>query len=121
MSMRFRETLWFKNKPVDEVEAAVPTTTEVAAPANELRPIEDRYVDDGQVSREDSQLFGLHTGRTEAMPKFGLPPAAAMMVVAAVPEAVLARELKGMRRVYGFTAIAVLGATVLALLLTAPF
>jgi hypothetical protein len=50
----FRETLWFKKGEATEDET-VPL------------PVEDRYADDGTVSREDSQLFSVHTGGTQYM------------------------------------------------------
>lgn len=53
---KFRETLWFKRGEVAEDEEKVPL------------PIEDRYLDDGAVSRVDSFEYGLHCGETSALP-----------------------------------------------------
>ena len=50
----FRETLWFKRGELDE--EATPL------------PIEDRYLDDGQVSSMDSFEWGVHTGETRRLP-----------------------------------------------------
>jgi len=54
--MRFRETLWFK-KGLQESDVA---------PETQL-PIEDRYVDDGNVAPTDTKEFGVHTGTTQAI------------------------------------------------------
>lgn len=50
----FRETLWFKVGDLGEPEQPL--------------PIEDAYVDDGQVSGRDTLDHGVHSGETSAMP-----------------------------------------------------
>lgn len=68
-SNKFRETLWFKKGMLDveHAEAAV-GEDDLHPRAADLLPIEDRYLDDGSVSREDSKVFSVHTGRTEFVP-----------------------------------------------------
>lgn len=71
MRTKFRETLWFKKGHQD---AAVAESLEASDPMEpdkvDLLPIEDRYQhDQGHVDASDSVAFGLHTGRTEYMPK----------------------------------------------------
>ena len=58
MRTRFRETLWFKKGLQEDV-----------APETQL-PIEDRYVDDGNVAASDTKEFGVHTGTTQAIGTF---------------------------------------------------
>jgi hypothetical protein len=85
--------LWFKKGDVDQmvaeararVEAArakgVAPSAELAAvaegeaPADDVRPLEDRYVDDGSVSAEDRKKFSLRSGGTAtALPTVGHMP-----------------------------------------------
>ena len=70
----FRETLWFKKGDVDQMVAEARARVEAArgkgpapeaepeAPAEDARPLEDRYVDDGTVTTEDRKKFSLRTG-----------------------------------------------------------
>jgi hypothetical protein len=75
----FRETLWFKKGDVDQMVAEAkaklaaqgklnPDGTPIEAP-EDVRPLEDRYVDDGTVTAEDRKKFSLRTGGTTAMPR----------------------------------------------------
>jgi len=50
----FRETMWFKRGELEE------ETTPL--------PIEDRYLDDGQLTNMDSSAWGVHTGETQQLP-----------------------------------------------------
>jgi len=92
MRRKFRETLWFKKGHQD---AAVAESLEASDPMEpdkvDLLPIEDRYQhDQGGVDANDSVAFGLHTGRTEYMPKLG-----AMSVEGdAVDESAIVKDLK---------------------------
>ncbi|MEO8552866.1 MAG: hypothetical protein ABI678_22965 [Kofleriaceae bacterium] len=76
MRTKFRETLWFKKGQQDAAVAESVQTGDVMAPDKvDLLPIEDRYQQDqGGVDASDSVAFGLHTGRTEYMPKLGAQP-----------------------------------------------
>src|SRR2546423_11710592 len=49
----FRETQWFKHGEAEQSEVPL--------------PIEDRYADDGNISREDGQMFSVRTGGTRYM------------------------------------------------------
>ena len=99
MRTKFRETLWFKKGHQD---AAVAESLEASDPLEpdkvDLLPIEDRYQhDQGAVSASDSLAFGLHTGRTEYMPKLGVAPVEGD----AVDEGMMVKDLKrGRGKVY---------------------
>lgn len=67
MAKNFRETLWFKRGELDSEAAAA---EDAPAPL----PIEDRYLDDNSVTREDSKLFSVRTGSTEYMRRFVVEP-----------------------------------------------
>jgi hypothetical protein len=64
--LKFRETLWFKKGELDAREAAraAEGDDDLAAGAVDLLPVEDRYRDDGSLTRTDSHSFGVHTGTT---------------------------------------------------------
>jgi serine/threonine-protein kinase len=73
----FRETLWFKQGDVEQMvadakaklQATGKAAAEGPAVAEDARPLEDRYVDDGSVTVEDRKKFSLRTGGTAtAMP-----------------------------------------------------
>ncbi len=70
-SRQFRETLWFKKGSLDSAPAPA-KDSEAAGPADTL-PVEDRYLDDGSVTREDSQMFSVRTGSTQFVPKLVEP------------------------------------------------
>jgi hypothetical protein len=76
MRTKFRETLWFKKGQQDAAVAESLDAADMMAPDKvDLLPIEDRYQQDqGGVEASDSVAFGLHTGRTEYMPKLGVGP-----------------------------------------------
>ncbi|HET9991991.1 MAG TPA: hypothetical protein VFQ65_25855 [Kofleriaceae bacterium] len=76
MRTKFRETLWFKKGQQDAAVAETIEAGDAMAPDKvDLLPIEDRYQhDQGGLSPSDSVAFGLHTGRTEYMPKLGAAP-----------------------------------------------
>lgn len=69
-SKQFRETLWFKKGLLDSVPA--PKDGEDAVPVDTL-PVEDRYLDDGSVTTEDSAMFSVRTGSTQFVPKLVEP------------------------------------------------
>jgi hypothetical protein len=63
---KFRETNWFKRgELVADIEEQEGGNTEL--------PIEDRYLDQGTTSREDSKMFGIHTGVTTQLPRISKP------------------------------------------------
>lgn len=88
--MRFRETLWFKkglqgNSVEDQAQES---SAEEQVAEFEL-PIEDRYIDDGNISPTDTAQFGVHTGTTQSIQ--ALPRATDG---SSVDERVLIREMK---------------------------
>ena len=64
--LKFRETLWFKKGELDAREAARAASGEddLAPGAVDLLPGEDRYRDDGSLTRTDTHSFGVRTGKT---------------------------------------------------------
>jgi hypothetical protein len=76
----FRVTLWFKKGELDAELAGIAAKEgdDLHPGAVDLLPAEDRYIDDGSVTGEDSRVFGLHTGETRALPRIcdpvALPP-----------------------------------------------
>ena len=71
---QFRETLWFKKGLLDSAPAK---DGEDAAPVDTL-PVEDRYLDDGSVTTEDSAMFSVRTGSTQYVPKMGVVESVAL-------------------------------------------
>jgi hypothetical protein len=78
----FRETLWFKKGDVEQLVADAKAKlaasgkppVEGEGPTDDVRPLEDRYVDDGSVTTEDRKKFSLRTGGTAtALPAHGGP------------------------------------------------
>jgi len=70
---KFRETMWFKKGELD-AEAAVAAAEErartgkdVAADKADSLPIDERYKDDGSLSRGDKEKYSLRTGATQMM------------------------------------------------------
>jgi hypothetical protein len=91
MRTKFRETLWFKKGQQDAAVAEQMPAGDAMAPDQvDLLPIEDRYQQDqGGIDASDSVAFGLHTGRTEYMPKL-----ATTVEGDAVDEGAMVRDLK---------------------------
>jgi hypothetical protein len=115
MRTKFRETLWFKKGQQDAAVAETLDAQDVMAPDKvDLLPIEDRYQQDqGGVTPSDSVAFGLHTGRTEYMPKLGV----AAVEGDEVDETAIVKDLKrGRAKVIGMIAAsaAVIVAVVIA-------
>jgi len=109
----FRETLWFKKGDVDQMVADAkaklvaggkPAADEAELPTDDVRPLEDRYVDDGSVTTEDRKKFSLRTGGTAT----ALPAAAAAIPGEKMDERELVQEIGRGRR----TAILVVAAVV---------
>jgi hypothetical protein len=50
----FRETLWFKRGDLEDEQPPL--------------PIEDRYLDDGEVTAVDTLEYGVHSGHTRRLP-----------------------------------------------------
>jgi serine/threonine-protein kinase len=114
----FRETLWFKKGDVDQMVADAkaklvaggkPAAEEPELPTDDVRPLEDRYVDDGSVTTEDRKKFSLRTGGTAT----AMPAAAAAIPGQKMDERELVQEIGRGRR----TAILVVAAVVLVALI----
>ena len=100
----FRETLWFKKGDVEhmiaEARAKIASpegkVAEAPNPAEEVLPIEDRYVDDGTVTADDRKKFSLRSGQTAA----AMPTVKAKVPGESMSEAeVLAEVSSGSRKV----------------------
>jgi hypothetical protein len=63
---KFRETMWFKKGVLDAqaAEQAAVANDPAAAGKADLLPIEERYADDGTITRSDAEQFSLKTGHT---------------------------------------------------------
>ena len=78
---KFRETMWFKKGELDEAAAAAAAAAqegELALDRADALPIEDRYKDDGTLSRQDAERLSLRTGATSMMQAQRDPHAAAV-------------------------------------------
>ncbi len=118
MRPKFRETLWFK-KGVKDAEAAQEADPhDIMAPkAADMMPIEDRYDDGAEpVNLVDSVAFGVHTGKTEYMPKLATGQHAPLDEADEVNEGLMVKDLKaGRKRV--FAALGVGAVLVLAVVI----
>ena len=98
---RFRETMWFKKGELDAkaadaaAEERARTGKDVASDKADSLPIEDRYKDDGSLSRGDKEKYSLKTGATEMMPT--IKDVGASQSIARVSEDALIDEMKGGR------------------------
>jgi hypothetical protein len=97
----FRETLWFKQGDVEQMVAdakaklqATGKPVEAPAIAEDARPLEDRYVDDGSVTVEDRKKFSLRTGGTST----AIPTAAPEVPGERIDEREMVGEISGGRR-----------------------
>ena len=102
----FRTTLWFKKGELDAAAAQDPDGPGAA----DLLPIEDRYADDGSVSRADSAAFSLATGQTQMLEL--MKTTAEIAPVTAPPPELVSELKRGRMRV-----IAALGAAIVMLVL----
>src|SRR5208283_5056901 len=113
----FRETLWFKKGDVDQMvadakakqAAAGKPAAEAELPTDDVRPLEDRYVDDGSVTTEDRKKFSLRTGGTST----AMPAAAVAIPGEKMNERELVEEIGRGRR----TAILLIAAVVIVALI----
>ena len=98
----FRETLWFRQGDVEQMvadaKAKMQATGKAAAEgpivAEDARPLEDRYVDDGSVTVEDRKKFSLRTGGTSA----AIPTAGPAVPGEKMDEREIVGEISGGRR-----------------------
>jgi hypothetical protein len=70
---KFRETMWFKKGELDvqaaqaAAEERARTGKDVAADKADSLPIDERYKDDGSITRSDKEKYSLRTGATQMM------------------------------------------------------
>ena len=114
MAKQFSETQWFKLGQVEEVVVADSDESQSSATVMTL-PVEDRYVDHGDLSKEDRAAFSLRTGTTTAIK---VDMALTAVELSDVPMTKLVREMKSRSRILaiGVSACAALTAFALYLL-----
>src|SRR6185312_873107 len=118
---KFRETMWFKKGDLD-AQAAVAAAEERARTGKEAGadkadslPMDERYKDDGSISRGDKEKYSLRTGATQMMSAIKQDGAGVSMNK--VSEDALIGEMKGGRsRVLIAIAIAVVAIVLLIVL-----
>jgi hypothetical protein len=116
----FRETMWFKKGELDAQAAQAAAeeharTGRVTVDKSDLLPIDERYKDDGSLSRTDKELYSLRTGATvsTAAVRADSHPGASHRV----SEDALIGEMKGGRnRIIAIIAVAVVAVILLILL-----
>jgi serine/threonine-protein kinase len=98
---KFRETMWFKKGDLD-AQAAVAAAEERARTGKEAGadkadslPMDERYKDDGSISRGDKEKYSLRTGATQMMS--AIRQDAAGQSMNKVSEDALIGEMKGGR------------------------
>jgi hypothetical protein len=70
---KFRETMWFKKGELDAQAAQVAaeerekTGKDVGGDKADSLPIDERYKDDGSITRSDKEKYSLRTGATQMM------------------------------------------------------
>jgi Protein kinase domain len=70
---KFRETMWFKKGDLDAqaaqaaAEERAKTGKDASADKADSLPIDERYKDDGSISRGDKEKYSLRTGATQMM------------------------------------------------------
>jgi hypothetical protein len=116
----FRETLWFKRGDVDQMvaEAKAKMTanrSDTGEVPEDVRPLEDRYVDDGTVTTEDRKKFSLRSGGTSV----GGAQAGAKLPGAGMSEKEVMEEIAGPRRtmIWVILGVVVAAAIVVVLLM----
>jgi hypothetical protein len=116
----FRETLWFKRGDVDQMvaEAKAKMTanrSDTGEVPEDVRPLEDRYVDDGTVTTEDRKKFSLRSGGTSV----GGQQAGAKLPGAGMSEKEVMEEIAGPRRtmIWVILGVVVAAAIVVVLLM----
>ncbi len=115
---KFRETMWFKKGDLD-AQAAVTAAEERARTGKDAAtdkadslPMDERYKDDGSISRGDKEKYSLRTGATQMMSAVQDPrnkgASGDSMSSGKVSEDALIGEMKGGRTKYLVIGVAVL-------------
>jgi eukaryotic-like serine/threonine-protein kinase len=122
-SAAFRETLWFKKGDVEHMIAearakmanqGAKVEPEVAHIEEDVKPVEDRYVDDGSVTADDRKKFSLRTGGTATAVPTVRPSA---VPGESMTEQDVIREVSGSRRAIVIAVAAIVVAAVVAVVL----
>jgi len=114
----FRETLWFKRGDVDQMVAdakakMAANRSDTGEVPEDVRPLEDRYVDDGTVTTEDRKKFSLRSGGTAV----AMPQAASKLPGAGMSEKEVIDEIAGPRRTMVWVILAVVVAAAIVVVL----
>jgi len=109
---KFRETMWFKKGELDAQAAQAAAeerakTGKDATDKADSMPIDERYKDDGSITRSDKEKYSLRTGATQMMSRVQDPndPNAS---ISKVSEDALIGEMKGGRTWVVFAILATL-------------
>jgi len=107
---KFRETLWFKKGEMDAeaAEERARTGRDTGGERSDSLPMDERYKDDGSISRGDKERYSLRTGGTEMMPRLRDSQGSAK-----ISEDDLIGEMKAGR----LKILAIIGAAVIVLIL----
>jgi hypothetical protein len=116
---QFRDTLWFKKGELDAQAAQAAAEeravgNDLAHDKSDMLPIDERYKDDGTLSRTDKEKYSLRTGATAGHAAMRDPAVSASMS-SKVSEDALIGEMKGGRRLV--LAIIAIGVIVVALII----
>ncbi len=119
---KFRETMWFKKGDLDTqaaiaaAEERARTGKDVASDKADSLPMDERYKDDGSITRGDKEKYSLRTGGTQMMQAVRGDIGAA---AAKVSEDELIGEMKSGRRVVMIAiAIGLIAAIAIVIMLT---
>jgi serine/threonine protein kinase len=120
---KFRETMWFKKGELDAqaaqaaAEERAKTGKDAAADKADSLPLDERYKDDGSLSRSDKEKYSLRTGgttRTAAIRDSGTSASTG----GKVSEDALIDEMKGGRnKIFAFIAIGLVAVALIIFLL----
>jgi hypothetical protein len=123
---RFRETMWFKKgdldaqAAVDAAEQRARTGKDGAADKADSMPMDQRYQDDGSISRGDKEKYSLRTGGTQMLPQVRDERGDASTSLGKVSEDALIGEMKGGRTwIVAAIGLAVISLAVVVYLLAA--
>jgi hypothetical protein len=98
---KFRETMWFKKGDLDAqaalaaAEERARTGKDSAADKTDTKAMDERYNDDGSITRGDKEKYSLRTGATQMMTSMP-DPSKAGQSLSKVSEDELSGEMKGL-------------------------
>ncbi len=116
---KFRETMWFKKgdldtkAAVDAAEESARTGKEAANDKADSLPMDERYKDDGSITRGDKDKYSLRTGATQMMQALRPDGSTAGQSANKVSEDALIDEMKGGRSKVIIAIVAVVIAVIL--------